>query len=354
MGHHQADAAAGNVLTLPGPVWLLAVLAFALAAGMAELARRYALSRALLDLPGPRRSHALPTPRGGGLGIAVSVLILIPPLSVALGIGSMQLLPLMLALALVAGVGAIDDHRPLPPWPRLVVHLTAAVIIAGWLVGAPNDLIPALGFALVVVSVVSAINIWNFMDGIDSLAASQAAVIFLGLAVLPGLAPEQELWRGISLVLAASTLGFLIFNLPPARLFLGDVGSGALGLLLAALLATLVIRGRMDWQVALIVPSAFLADAGLTLTGRIVRGEPWWQPHRLHLYQWAVQSGKSHGATSICYLVWTAAVMVLAAWAAPRGGSGLGITLFGVYTFAAIIWFLLSRRFRDQARRHNA
>ncbi len=282
----------------------IALAGIASAAGT-WLARRYALARHLLDEPGERRSHQVPTPRGGGAAIVAVMLAVAAGLLVRASAPEAVLLGgFVLALALVAGIGAWDDHRPLSPWLRLAVHGLAGALLGGalWWAGAPAWLVVA--GALLVPGLV---NVWNFMDGINGLAASQA-LLCAGLFA-SGLAGD---WRLLAWAAAAACLGFLPFNFPRARIFLGDVGSGALGLVLAWLLAVLVLQRPGAWPSALaLLP--FLADAGFTLVRRMLRGEKWWQPHATHLYQRLARRHGSHVPVTLAYAGVTA---VLAAFAA--------------------------------------
>ena len=244
--------------------WCLAH--FAVGALGTWAARRYAMRRNLVDLPGERRSHAVATPRGGGIAIVASALIAFGWLVV------FQLLPartaalLATGLVLVAAIGWLDDHRPLSPWPRLAVHAGAAALVGIACVLSGRGGGSAL-FAFATVMVL--VNVWNFMDGIDGLAASQALLVATSWALLGW--PEGSAW--MLLAVAAACLGFLPFNLPSARIFLGDVGSGSIGYLLAVGLLWLPpAASRWPW-LAWLPLSAFLVDAGLTLAMRVFRKE---------------------------------------------------------------------------------
>lgn len=278
-----------------------AALSFAIALAGTWLARRYALRAALLDHPGERRSHAVATPRGGGIAIVVAVL----PLLVALWLRDAQsrvlFAPIGAGLLLVAGIGWCDDHRPLPASLRLAVHAVAAALLA-WALHAAgaSPAVAASGFVLALVLV----NVWNFMDGIDGLATSQALVAALAYALFAGIgAGGAVAWLGVAL--AAGCAGFLPFNLPRARIFLGDVGSGALGYLLAALAAlSLQAAGRDQAPLLLLPLLAFAVDASLTLARRILRRERWWEPHVQHAYQ-ALARRRGHGPVTVAFLGWT-------------------------------------------------
>ncbi|HAA93485.1 MAG TPA: UDP-N-acetylmuramyl pentapeptide phosphotransferase, partial [Rhodospirillaceae bacterium] len=151
--------------------------------------------------------------------------------------------------------------------------------------------------AVTVLAWVWFVNLFNFMDGIDGIAAVETIIVAGGLAVLALIVPARapDIWFPLSLI--AATLGFLWWNWHPAKLFLGDVGSVPLGFLLGGLLILTAMKGA--WLAALILPLYFLADATLTLFLRALKREPVWQAHRQHCYQQAVQNGKSHAAVSI-------------------------------------------------------
>lgn len=287
---------------MPLPAWAFCCFAIALAGTW--LARRYALRAALLDHPGERRSHAVATPRGGGIAIVAAM---VPVLVAAClqGGGTRPLFAAILGgLVLVAGIGWWDDHRPLGAAPRLVVHAVAAALLAWGLDAAGADaMVAGSGFVLALVLV----NVWNFMDGIDGLAGSQALVASAAYALFAGSGPVA--WLGVAL--AAACAGFLPFNLPRARIFLGDVGSGALGYLLAALVALLLpIAGRTAAPLLLLPLLAFGVDASLTLARRLLRGERWWEPHVQHAYQ-AQARRRGHGVVTAGYLGATIAASVM-------------------------------------------
>ncbi|MGN6112212.1 MAG: hypothetical protein ACTHOC_04265, partial [Luteimonas sp.] len=205
---------------------------------------------------------------------------------------------------LVAGIGWLDDHRPLSPAPRLAVHAVAAALLA-WALHA-GGASPAVAVAGVVLALVL-VNVWNFMDGIDGLAASQALVAAAAYALFAGAGPVS--WLGLAL--AAACAGFLPFNLPRARIFLGDVGSGALGYLLAVLAALCLPAGGSGHASLLLLPlMAFGVDASLTLARRILRGERWWEPHVQHAYQSQARR-RGHGVVTAGYLGFALAASVL-------------------------------------------
>ena len=291
--------------------WML--LHFAVAAAGTGLAIRYARRRNLLDQPGERRSHAKATPRGGGIAIVLAVLLGITWLAVQQPEHAVPLVSCAFGLILVAGIGWVDDHAALPAWPRLLVQAVAASM-AAWAIHRTTSVMSDAFFAFCLVMVM--VNVWNFMDGIDGLAASQAALAAGGLALVPGMGP----WTWLGAGLFAATAGFLPFNFPKARVFLGDVGSGALGYLLALLLLAAFMGHRSQWLLLLLPVSVFLIDAGFTLAMRMLRRERWWEPHVQHAYQsWSRRRG-SHVPVTMAYAVsgLFAVVLMLFALRSPQ------------------------------------
>lgn len=318
--------------------WL--VLHFCIGVAGTWLARRYAIRQALIDEPGERRSHAVATPRGGGIAIVFSLLVA----AIALGLRFPEQAPLMLAfgvgLLLVAGIGWVDDHRPLSPWLRLGVHALASGMFA-LAIGDVYDSF-LLGVAAFVATLVLT-NVWNFMDGINGIAASQAMVAALGLAWMAG-----GSWGLLALALAAACLGFLPFNFPRARIFMGDVGSGAIGFALGALCVVAGVRLGGKAALVLLPVSVFLADAGLTLFRRLVRGERWWTPHTQHAYQaWA--RGVGHTRATVAYAGILVLVILLSWGVVPRDAFFIAGTVGAWYTCCAFFWLVLQKKYADAA-----
>ena len=326
-------------MTLAG--W--AACCFAVGLAGTWLARRYALRAALLDQPGERRSHAVATPRGGGIAIAAAMV----PVLLALACGPAGApgvyLPILGGLGLVAGIGWYDDHRPQSPLSRLAVHAVAAALVAWALhVAGSGPVVAGIGFVLTLVLV----NVWNFMDGIDGLAASQAMVAGLGYAVFAGGGPVAL--GGVAL--AAACAGFLPFNLPRARIFLGDVGSGALGYLLAVL-AMLAARslpaGGQAPALLLVLPlMAFGLDAALTLARRILRGERWWEPHVQHAYQ-AQARRRGHAAVTLRFFLFTFVASVFMVTAKQSSPMVIMCTTAAMVALACGAWWRTQSAERD-------
>lgn len=272
--------------------------------------------RAILDHPNERSSHLVPTPRGGGL--AVMAVLLPTWLMIALfapGASTEALWPIAGALALAA-VSWRDDLAAMPVFARLLAHIAAVVVGLAALVGhGPvfQGLVPlwldrlAAGFLWLWF-----LNLFNFMDGIDGIAAGESAALGIGVALVAIVVGFGNALPFYGLTAAAAALGFLWWNWHPARVFMGDVGSVPLGYLLGWLLLGLASRGA--WAPALILPLYYLADASLTLLRRLLRGERIWLAHREHFYQRATQGGLSHAQVVMAILGVDAALVALALW----------------------------------------
>lgn len=276
--------------------WWLIPLVLLGAFLLTGLIRRLALRVALLDIPNHRSSHITPTPRGGGLAIVTAFLLGGLGLAAISPPGSVGFVVILLFTSLlVAGIGLWDDLRQLSAKQRILVHLLAAVLLV-WGLGRdglcgpePGQLWPwpLPGGLLLVLVVVWALNLFNFMDGIDGLAGGEAVFVAAGGALLLSLG-GGSLEMVLLLLLAAACLGFLVWNWPPARIFMGDVGSGFLGFVLAGLaLRTAIFRDDLPLAAWLILSGVFLVDATFTLLRRMVRREKWYNAHRSHAYQHA-------------------------------------------------------------------
>lgn len=323
--------------------WLVmgALLGLALlSAALTWAARGYALRRQLFDQPGERRSHSVATPRGGGIAIVISLLVTAGVAMWAWPAALPSLLVAALGLALVAGIGWWDDHRPLPAMRRLMVHFIAAALLAALVRLHGGSWLLAV---LVLLFTASLINIWNFMDGINGIAASQAVVVALGLAPL---LPWPYSLAAIALGLAC--LGFLPFNFPRARIFMGDVGSGALGYAVAAVLALASVKTDINWILLLVSASPFLVDAGFTLLARIISGQRWMEPHTQHVYQRAVQAGASHARVTGMYFalgLFSITVLNVCSNLQPRWEAAVAIAWF---IALSVLWLLLRNGLRHR------
>ena len=293
--------------------WLAAVPAAlaALAAGAA--ATGWLVSRAprrwLADHPNERSLHERPVPRSGGIAILAAILA-----GVAAGLATAALpatsVPgygwVLCGALVVASVSFADDVRRVPPAIRIVSHLAAAVcvVLAGLsaerivLPGAVLHLGPAAGAAFTVLFVAWLVNLYNFMDGMDGFAAGMTAVGFTALAALCAGQGAAGL-AAVNLVVAAAALGFLPFNFPPARIFMGDLGSTLLGYLCAVTMLWSERSASVPLWISVLVFSPFIVDASVTLARRTIAGERPWRAHRGHFYQRLVRLGWGHRKTVV-------------------------------------------------------
>jgi UDP-N-acetylmuramyl pentapeptide phosphotransferase/UDP-N-acetylglucosamine-1-phosphate transferase len=274
----------------------------------------------VLDRPNERSSHLVATPRGGGIAVIGTVLLAWAALDRA-GRVPPGVIAILLGAGLLAVVCWIDDVRGLSPGVRLLAQGAAVAIGLIALSEAPCALPDELGSALCLMLTgllwVWWINLFNFMDGIDGLAGSEAASIGAGLLLFATVgAGVDSATAPLAAAIIGATVGFLVWNWSPARIFLGDVGSVPLGYLLGFLLIALAARGR--WQIALILPLYFLADATITLARRVLHGDRVWRPHREHYYQQAIRRGLDHAAV-VKRVIAADLLLIVCGWTAENG-----------------------------------
>jgi len=272
---------------------------------LTELVRRYSLKTNFLDVPNERSSHHTATPRGGGLSIVVVFLSFI-------SLSDLLAKDIVFALIgsgiLVAGVGLWDDQGHIAARWRLLSHFTASFWALFWLGVIPefqflnfNIDVGWVGMVVVVLLLVWLLNLFNFMDGIDGIAASEAIFVSSGGAFFSYLSGLDDLFI-VSLVLATSTAGFLLLNWPPAKIFMGDVGSGFLGLMLGIIAYANVLEGVSIWIWATLL-GIFLVDSGITLLRRMANGDKWYEAHCTHAYQHAARQWGHKNVTFASVLI---------------------------------------------------
>lgn len=288
--------------------------------------RRYALGRSLMDIPNERSSHDMPAPRGGGLAIVLSFLCSLVFLD-AFDVRSNALLWALLGSgAWVALIGFIDDHGHIPARWRLFLHFIGAGWALAWMGGLPPlmvfDVTVDLGWPghfLAAVYLVWLLNLYNFMDGIDGIAGIEALTVCLGGVALYILSPVDDvIWMMPVLLLAAAVVGFLFWNFPKAKIFMGDAGSGFVGIILGILsIQAAWVMPELFWAWVILL-GAFIVDATLTLIRRVLRGEKFYEAHRSHAYQYASRQLGGHvpvtlafGAINLFWLLPVAAFVVL-------------------------------------------
>jgi glycosyltransferase WbpL len=324
-------------------LWIIATTAL-LSWALTGLATWYASRAGLLDHPGDRHSHRLPTPRGGGAGPVLALVVvttLIAP-ATAPAFWIFCVLPGFVVLAIT---GWWDDHRSLGVLVRFLVQLAVTIYllgcsaIAGW-TGNVTAMILAAFF------VVWMTNLFNFMDGSNGMAGLQgifAGCVLAGLFAFAG--DGQSALLG--LLLAAACAGFLPWNVGRARVFMGDVGSLALGFGIAAMLLYGVGSGAFALPVALLVMLVFLADASLTLGARVIRGERWYNAHREHAYQRLIAHGWPHGRVAMLYQAINIVLVLPGIGVAVRYPAlawPVTLSLTGLFWAG---WYLLTRNFGE-------
>lgn len=326
-------------------MWSAAV-AFLGVAILTGAIRRLVLARGMLDVPNARSSHSRPTPRGGGVAIVLVVLAILAALLGRAGPLRAELATTVLAAALVAWVGWLDDRRGVVAGVRLLVHALAVGVVWSALEGPAARLAgegaAAAGFILALLAIVGGtwlVNAFNFMDGIDGIAATQAVFVAStsgGLAMCAG-APFVLVAAWLAVAGAAG--GFLLWNWAPARIFLGDVGSGFLGFMIAALALLSWQESTLSIATALMLVAPFLADATITLLRRMAQGDRWYTAHRSHAYQWLARRWRSHakvtGAFAAIDLLIVLPLAILSVRRAEWAG-GLAAALYGLLAMAAL------------------
>ncbi|UMY62936.1 MraY family glycosyltransferase [Pseudomonas sp. LS.1a] len=310
--------------------------------------RRYALARSVIDVPNARSSHTVPTPRGGGVAIVVTFLLSIVGVVLSGAGDSRTLAALGGGGALIAIIGFMDDHGHIPARWRLLGHFIAAAWMLAWMGGLPPLTLFGwqvdlgwLGGVLAAVYLVWLLNLYNFMDGIDGIASIEAITVCLGAASLYSLAGLGG-HAVLPLLLAAAVAGFLFWNFPPAKIFMGDAGSGFLGIVLGGLsLQAAWLAPELLWC-WLILLGVFIVDATYTLGRRLLRGDKVYEAHRSHAYQFASRQFGRHLPVTLAVAVLNLCWLLPIAFCVARLGldGAVGVVL------AYIPLVLLAVRFR--------
>lgn len=297
--------------------------------------RKYAQAKSLMDIPNARSSHSVPTPRGGGVAIVMSFLAALAILAATGSLDWSASIALLGAGGFVALIGFLDDHGHIAARWRLLAHFVAAFWALAWLGGAPAlQLFGAhydlgwLGIALVAVYLVWLLNLYNFMDGIDGIASIEAVCVCVGGALLYVLLGKPELAM-LPLMLAAAVTGFLFWNFPPARIFMGDAGSGFLGVMLGIMsIQAAWVAPQLFWSWVILL-GVFVVDATFTLVRRLLRGDKVYEAHRSHAYQYASRRFGRHLpvtlATGAINLVWLLPIALLVGTNRLDGLAGVAI-----------------------------
>jgi len=311
------------------PLFLLCVFATAAAV-------KFAQRTAMLALPTARSSHTQATPVGGGIAIVLAYALGLILLAWQQRLATVELFALCTSLP-VAAAGFIDDRRDLHHRVRLGVQ-AGAVLVALLCLGP----MPALGvgplqlssmiltFALAPLCMIWLTNLYNFMDGSDGLAGTQTAFVSLAAGLMLANAGDPALAL-LCLFLFAGSIGFTVWNWPPARVFMGDVGSGFAGISLGLIALVSHYHGSMSLWSWFILLAVFVVDATVTLTRRVLRGQPWAYAHREHAYQHMANRPDGHKIVALAVLLINAIFLLpLAIFAGKHPELGVYFTILGV------------------------
>ncbi len=304
--------------------WWLAPLVLLISLLMTAGLRRYALARSIIDIPNARSSHVVPTPRGGGVAIVVSFLLALVALGGAGLLDSHTVFAIAGAGGLIAIIGFMDDHGHIAARWRLLGHFIAAAWGLFWLGGLPPLTVFGVeidlgwvGAVLAAVYLVWLLNLYNFMDGIDGIASVEAICVCLGACVLYWMSGFEQL-MALPVILIMAVGGFLYWNFPPAKIFMGDAGSGFLGIALGLLSLQAAWASSQLFWCWLILLGVFVVDATFTLIRRLLRGDKVYEAHRSHAYQFASRRVGGHlpvtvavALLTLCWLLPVAACVML-------------------------------------------
>ena len=315
---------------------LVALLAGLACYALTGLAVRILTTRAVLDRPNERSSHAIPTPRGAGIAVLAAILpalALIAALEGEIG----RLAPVLIGIAALAALSFVDDLKGLAPGTRFIAQ---GVAVAGGILSLPEGPVTQgwlpfwLDRALVGIGWLWFVNLFNFMDGIDGITAVETIAIGAGVALVTSCVSDPGLVGSFGLVTAAAAIGFLPWNWHRAKIFLGDVGSVPLGYLAGFLLLSLAAYGF--WAAAIALPLYYLVDATVTLLRRLFRGERVWEAHRQHWYQKAAAASR-HDTVSFRIALADGALIGIAAGSACLSPV---LVILAPVVIAALIWEL--------------
>lgn len=254
-----------------------------------------------LDIPNERSSHSTPTPRGGGLSLILTFLVASFCMTVSGRVPAMLFYTLFIPGALIAFIGFIDDVWTVNPVTRLVFHFSATVALIYYI--DPMPVLPWFGepvvvgpwgYVLIALGLVWCINLHNFMDGIDGIASIEAICVAGGAAFIIWLTKGETTYVYLLLLVVATIAGFLVWNWPPAKIFMGDAGSGFLGFMIGSFALLTSAAGGINLWSWIILYGVFVVDATATLTIRVLRGEKFYQAHRSHAYQIMARKLQSH------------------------------------------------------------
>ena len=325
------------------------LLAFLASAAVAGAYRKYAIQEGIMDIPSDRSSHEEPTPRGGGISFMVVWVFAALISTTLLDYKTDYIVTLVFGAVIVGLIGIFDDVKSLSPLSRIIAHFFAGIVLGLTLDWWPEVDLKNFSFFWGWIGIVClifftawSINLYNFMDGINGLASTEAITLFGfgGWFIYMSGGTEEAM---MAWILAAGVAGFMVWNFPKAKVFMGDGGSGFLGFMVAAFATLCVFRFHIDYLLWAMLYSVFLFDATATLLRRMWRNEKWYHPHRSHAYQRLVRSGWSHTRVTISVLFLNLFIGGLATYA--YFNQQLIYQLFAVdIAVLAAIYFLIEKK----------
>lgn len=333
---------------------IYAAASFVATAVLVGFVRCYAVRNDIIDVPNERSSHTQPTPRGGGLAIAI---VLFGAYISVLALGRFNIGEMVGFLGggiLVAFIGWLDDRRDIAAPVRVAVQAVAVAWALFWVKGYPVmslgfTQIPLGGFGTVLAALAMLwlINLYNFLDGIDGIAAAQGCcAATIGAVLLTG--AGAVLWALTASVLAGACAGFLMWNWAPARIFLGDVGSYTIGYTFGMLAIMGENSGDLPALVWVVLLSVFIFDATTTLIKRVLTGQPWYSPHRTHGYQRLVQCGWYHRDVALAVVAINIVVIAPMVWLTVQRPLSLLPVVAITAGIMMFLWAIIQRYYERQ------
>jgi UDP-N-acetylmuramyl pentapeptide phosphotransferase/UDP-N-acetylglucosamine-1-phosphate transferase len=309
----------------------------------------------ILDHPNERSNHKVPIPVGGGIAIIATfaLMIWLQNLIAEHYQWSQEAVSVFVFALILALVSFIDDIRGIPRILRLVVQCFAVGICLFFIKDSNPEFLVFQGMLPDVIDTILTfllwvwfINLFNFMDGVDGISGIQTVSITAGILVIGLIFPETITWElgSFSMLILGASLGFLLWNWQPARIFLGDVGSIPLGFFLGWLLLELAVKGF--WIPAIVLPLYYLSDSTSTLIKRLIDGKKFWQAHSEHYYQLAVRSGMNH--SRVCsYILFTNIILITIAVISTFQETIIGNIITILIAFLVVAFLLMFLRGRN-------
>lgn len=296
----------------------------------------------MIAQPGERQSHAVATPTGGGLGILLSLLVTTLCLQILVPLPGFWWQGMLPGVILLAVVGWRDDRRSVSALLRLLIQLAVSL----WLLGFTKLQFLSVETGWLIAGVVAMVwymNMYNFMDGSDGMAASQGVFAGVMMAVLFH-NDGHDAMALLALAVAAACAGFLPLNLPTARVFMGDVSSVPLGFIFAALSAYAIKAGSFGLPVVILIMALFIIDATMTLLARVIRREQWYTAHAQHVYQRLIVHGWSHRRVLVVYQVINLAIVLPAIVLTEKYPQNAMLTSGSTLFLLGTCWYFANRR----------